>query len=130
MNTKNHLDMQRWYNNQSFSKKIVIIYLLCAAIPMILVTAYNYSQTKSILIDRAYQDMQQSVDTLENNINLLLQPYEIITRTIEGDRTMNLLLNTDYRDQSYSELVYYCHKEMDHLRALFPSTCGTSGAGG
>lgn len=121
MNTKNHLDMQRWYNNQSFSKKIVIIYLLCAAIPMILVTAYNYSQTKSILIDRAYQDMQQSVDTLENNINLLLQPYEIITRTIEGDRTMNLLLNTDYRDQSYSELVYYCHKEMDHLRALFPS---------
>lgn len=113
--------MQRWYNNQSFSKKIVIIYLLCAAIPMILVTAYNYSQTKSILIDRAYQDMQQSVDTLENNINLLLQPYEIITRTIEGDRTMNLLLNTDYRDQSYSELVYYCHKEMDHLRALFPS---------
>ncbi|MDE7245844.1 MAG: histidine kinase [Oscillospiraceae bacterium] len=88
---------------------------------MIFVTSYNYSQTRTMLIEQAYSDMRQNMNTIENSINLMLQPYETITRTIESDRTLNLLLNVDYTDQSYGDLAYYCRTTLDNILALYPS---------
>lgn len=121
MSTKNRASIKRWYNNQSFFKKMICLYLICAAIPMIFVTSYNYSQTRTMLIEQAYSDMRQNMNTIENSINLMLQPYETITRTIESDRTLNLLLNVDYTDQSYGDLAYYCRTTLDNILALYPS---------
>lgn len=114
------MNIKRWYNNQSFFRKVIYIYLLCAAMPMFLVTLYNYQQTRAILMEQVYSDMQQNVNTMKSGIDLMLQPYETMTRTLESDRTLNLLLNTDYSNQSYSDLVYYCHTTLDNLLALHP----------
>ena len=121
MSIKNRVSIKRWYNNQTFFKKMIWLYLICAAIPMILITFYNYSQTRTMLMEQAYSDMRQNVDTMENSLNLMLQPYQTITRTIESDRTLNLLLNVDYTDQTYSDLAYYCRTTLDNILALYPS---------
>lgn len=121
MNTKKTMSMTRWYNNRSFLTKAVLLYLVCAAVPMLLATVYNYSLTKNTLIRQAYNDIRQSMDSMESSINLILQPYETVTQLLDNDKTLNIMLNRDYSDQTYSELAYYCWTTWDNLVAIYPS---------
>ena len=121
MSTKSPVNVTRWYNNRSFLTKAVLLYLVCAAAPMLLSIVYNYSLTKNALIRQAYDDMRQNMDSMENSINLILQPYETVTQILDSDKTLNFMLNQDYSDQTYSELAYYCWSTWDNLMAIYPS---------
>lgn len=116
------MSIKRWYNNQSYLKKLLYTYLICAALPMLLMISFNYSQTRNLLVEQAYADMQHSVERMESGIDLLLQPYSTIAQTIGNDKTLNILLNRDYSDQPYSDLAYYSRTTLDNLLVLFPST--------
>lgn len=111
----------KWYNNQNFFRKAIILYLFCAAVPMILVTFYNYSQTRAMLVEQAYADMRRNMNTMKSGVSSMLQPYETVARTLQSDKALNILLNYDYTGQTYGDLVYYCRTTLDNLLALYPS---------
>lgn len=115
------MSIKRWYNDQSFFKKLLYIYLLCAALPMLLMTFFNYSQTRALLVEQSYDNMQHNAGKMESGIELILQPYETIAQTLGNDKMLNLLLNRDYTDQPYSDLSYYFRTTLDNLPVLFPT---------
>lgn len=97
------------------------MYLMCAVIPMTMMVGYNYIETKQLLVEQAYSDMRQNIGALENSLNSSLQPYAIIMRTIENDKSWNTQLSLDYTDISYSDIAYYTNTELDDILVMYPS---------
>lgn len=115
------MSIRKWYQDKSFLWKYIVMYLLCAVIPMVFVVGYNYVQTRNLLVEQAYSDMRQDIGALENSMNSSLQPYAIIMRTIENDKSWNTQLSLDYTDLSYSDIAYYTDTELDDILVMYPS---------
>ncbi len=65
------MNIVKWFKDQSFFKKMTMIYVIFAVLPMIFVTAYNYIQTSRILQEKSYQDMQQNMETAGKSLETL-----------------------------------------------------------
>ena len=57
------MSIAKWFKNLKFQPKLMLGYLVLALIPMLGGTAYNYSQTRSILLDQSYNDLGFQVGT-------------------------------------------------------------------
>ena len=114
------MNIKKWFSDQSFLKKFILIYVVCAAIPMLLMMIYSYQQTSKLLIDQAYSDLRQNVTAMENSLNYAYQPYETIMRTLSNDRLVNTQLTLDYTNLSYSDIAYYQNTTLSELEVLNP----------
>ena len=67
------MNIVKWFKDQSFFKKMTMIYVIFAVLPMIFVTAYNYIQTSRILQEKSYQDMQQNMETTGKSLETFFE---------------------------------------------------------
>ena len=115
---------QSFYHNLGFLKKMLCIYFICCVIPIsIMMTYYGYSTIK-MMLDQAYATVRQNVITSENSLNTMCQPYKSIIDTIKNDKDLNIQLNMDYTNVSYSDLSYYMSQNVDPIYASYPDVEG------
>lgn len=110
-----------WFKNQSFFKKMTLVYIVFAVLPMIFVTAYNYSQTSRILRAKSYQDMQQNMETTAKSLETFFESYSTIMDILYTNQTLYTYLSIDYTELSYGEMFYYTDRQLLHsIISLFP----------
>lgn len=110
-----------WFKNQSFFKKMIFIYVVFAGLPMIFVTAYNYSQTSRILREKSYQDMQQNMETTAKSLETFFESYSTIMDILYTNQTLYTYLSIDYTELSFGEMFYYTDRQLLHsIISLFP----------
>lgn len=114
------MNIKTWFTNKNFLKKMIYIYVIFAVIPMISVTIYNYIQTKNLLLNQEYADIKQNAKTIENGIVSQFYPYETITSELRSDKVLNIYLNMDYTELSFSDLAYYTRTSLDKILILHP----------
>lgn len=116
------MNIVKWFRDQSFFKKMTFIYVVFAVLPMIFVTAYNYTQTNRILKGKSYQDMQQNMETTGRSLETFFESYSTIMDLLYTNQTMYNYLGIDYTDLSYGEMFYYTDRQLLHnILSLFPS---------
>lgn len=116
------MNIVKWFKDQSFFKKMTMIYVIFAVLPMIFVTAYNYIQTSRILQEKSYQDMQQNMETAGKSLETFFESYSTIMDLLYTNQTMYNYLGIDYTELSYGEMFYYTDRQLLHnTLSLFPS---------
>lgn len=115
------MNIVKWFKNQSFFKKMIFIYVVFAGLPMIFVTAYNYSQTSRILKEKSYQDMQQNMETTAKSLETFFESYSTIMDILYTNQTLYTYLSIDYTELSFGEMFYYTDRQLLHsIISLFP----------
>lgn len=114
------MNIKTWFINKNFLKKVIYIYLFFTIIPMISVTAYNYIYTKQLLLEQAYDDIQQNAGTVESSLSSLFRPFETITAELRADKKLNTYLSLDYTNLTYSDIAYYTRTSLDKIMVLYP----------
>jgi two-component system sensor histidine kinase YesM len=88
---------------------------------MLVGTFYTYSQTKKLLVEQAYSNMRQDIESGENAINNVFKTYETIINLQKNQKRLSTLLSLDYTDLSYSDIAYYTQNNFDNILVLYPS---------
>ena len=114
------MSIAKWFKNLKFQPKLVLGYLVLALIPMLGGTAYNYSQTRSILLDQSYQHMEEETEQIEHNFSVLMEPYRTILDILYVDQALSGYLFEDYSNDSYEEMFYYIDNQISGIRAINP----------
>ena len=120
------MNIVKWFKDQSFFKKMTMIYVIFAVLPMIFVTAYNYIQTSRILQEKSYQDMQQNMETTGKSLETFFESYSTIMDLLYTNQTMYNYLGIDYTELSYGEMFYYTDRQLLHNTLLFLSAGSTA----
>ncbi len=112
--------LRAWFDDLNFLKKFGLIYLVCAVLPMLLMSLFAYQQTSALLTEEALSSMRQGMTLLENSLNDTLQPFETISRMLATDRLLNTQMSLDYTNLSYSDIAYYQNTQLRALENLNP----------
>lgn len=114
------MSIKTWFADRNFFTKVILIYVIFMVVPMFSVTVYNYVNTRHILVERSYDDIQENADVMENSFHSLFQKYDTIIDELRSDRALNTYLSLDYTDRSYEDLAYYSQTTLDNLMVLYP----------
>lgn len=114
------MSTRTWFGNRNFFTKVIFIYVIFMVVPMFSVTIYNYVNTRNILLERFYDDIQENAEVMENSFHSLFQTYDTIIDELRSDRALNTYLSLDYTDRSYEDLAYYSQTTLDNLMVLYP----------
>lgn len=114
------MSIKTWFADRNFFTKVILIYVIFMVVPMFSVTVYNYVNTRHILMERSYDDIQENADVMENSFHSLFQKYDTIIDELRSDRALNTYLSLDYTDRSYEDLAYYSQTTLDNLMVLYP----------
>ena len=114
------MSIKTWFADRNFFTKVILIYVIFMVVPMFSVTVYNYVNTRHILMEKSYDDIQENADVMENSFHSLFQKYDTIIDELRSDRALNTYLSLDYTDRSYEDLAYYSQTTLDNLMVLYP----------
>ena len=114
------MSIAKWFKNLKFQPKLVAGYLVLALIPMLGGTAYNYSRTRSILLEQSYRYMEEETEQIEHNFSVLMEPYRTILDILYVDQALSGYLFEDYSNDSYEEMFYYIDNQISGIRAINP----------
>ena len=112
------------YNDSGFLKKIFLMYLVCGIFPLLLILIYYYYSTTNILLEQAYENMEQSMNTTENSLNQTLQPYQTMMEMLKNDKSLYIQLNMNYANTSYADLAYYVDDTLESMMGMYPELEG------
>lgn len=113
-----------FYGNLKFRKKIIITYSVISLIPILLLGIFCYFQAKSFLIKQEEQNLKTTIDQISTNVDYTLETYNTISNYVTFNRSIQILLQYDYRNNYYSMSQTY-DNIIDPLvsssKALYPS---------
>ena len=112
--------MKKWINNWELRKKLIVAYLILALIPMLVVTLYNFTETKELILNESYKNMDHDAEQSKNNIEAQLRSYLTIMDVLYMDQYLNSYMVKDYTDESYWEMFSYIDKRLQGIRTLNP----------
>ena len=109
-----------WYENLIFLKKILYVYIACAALPIVCILIYYYINTTSLLEEQAYADISRNMILMESGLDTALKPYQTVLENLKNDKELNTQLNVDYTELSLCELAHYLEAHVDTLSVIYP----------
>lgn len=98
--------MNRWYRNLAFRKRVLLSHLAVSLIPVIILGAFCYFQTRNLLIIREKEalsgTLNQSVVTLDSTLGT----YEHVMENITWDTKIKQALECQYKNNLEMYLAY------------------------
>jgi len=107
-----------WFDNLSFLRKIIIVYIICGIFPIMAMLTYFFFNTYQLLMERSYNEMNRQMIVTESILESAIQPYKNIIENIKNDRKPNIQLNADYSKLSYTDLAYYLNNTIDNWKSI------------
>lgn len=112
--------IKKWFDNCGLRTKLLTAYIILALFPMILITIFTYSSTRSILMERMHNDiaadLNQAVKSLEGKVN----GYNAVMNMLYMDRSLHNYLTADYTKRGYDELYFYVDELFSSIYTLYP----------
>ncbi len=98
--------------------KILILYLFCGFLPLMLAIGIFYNSMKNVLLEDAYDTMQEEMTTLQGNLDQTLQPYLTLMEMTKNDKSLQVLLLSDYTSLTYAGLSSYIDDTLETMMAM------------
>lgn len=76
---------ERWYRNLAFRKKVWISFLAVSLIPVIILGAFSYFQTRKLLVQREQEVLSETLKQSVLTLNATLESCEHIMENIVWD---------------------------------------------
>ncbi|MCC8059484.1 MAG: sensor histidine kinase [Clostridiales bacterium] len=95
-----------WYENSSFRKKVLYSFLLVSLVPVTVLGAFSYIQTRNILVRREKEVVQETLKQSVLSLGYTLNAYKNIMDNITWDSTIRQALIQRYSDNYEMYLAY------------------------
>lgn len=86
------------FNQLRFKQKLFLSYLIVIIIPILVLGAYSYRQSKEMLNLQVLQSIDKNVSTVSDNMSSSIDKYNHTIRTIIFNATFQKIVTNDYID--------------------------------
>jgi two-component system, sensor histidine kinase YesM len=93
--------LSSFINNLKFKQKLFLSYLLVLIIPLIVLGAYSFEQSKKLLLQQARYDLEDNVDQVVDNINNKITQYNTVIESISYNSSITQIFQNDYSNYYY-----------------------------
>lgn len=112
--------MRKWLGSKSVQVKLMLAYMVFALLPMLLITIFTYHNTKKILLDRLYEELEFQLDFSTRNLDEKANSYYAISNMFYMDGTLQSYLTVDYNETGYEDLYAYVDDLFTNVRTFYP----------
>ena len=98
--------LNRWYKNLAFRKKVLLSHLAVSLIPVIILGAFCYIQTRNLLIGREKEVLSETLSQSVLTLDSTLDSYVHVMENITWDNKIKQALTTRYETNLEMYLVY------------------------
>lgn len=96
----------RWYKNQAFRRKVLLSHLAVSLIPVIILGAFCYIQTRNLLVGREKEVLSETLDQSAITLDSTLNSYVHVMENITWDNKIKQALDARYETNYEMYLVY------------------------
>lgn len=97
---------ERWYRNLAFRRKVWLSFLAVSLIPVIILGAFSYFQTRKLLIQREREVLSETLKQSVLTLNATLESCEHIMENIVWDSMIQQALEKQYTSNYEMYLSY------------------------
>ncbi|HHX62941.1 MAG TPA: histidine kinase [Epulopiscium sp.] len=112
--------MKKWINNWKLRRKLSVAYVVLALVPMMILTLYNFTETKELILKESYKNIDYDAEQTKNNIEALVTSYSTIMDVLYMDKYLSSYMVKDYTNESYWEMFSYIDKRLQGISTLIP----------
>ncbi|MDO4292450.1 MAG: sensor histidine kinase [Eubacteriales bacterium] len=112
--------MLRWFGARKLRTKMMLGYTVFAVVPLLFITVYLYLYTSRIMKTGMYENLENQIDRMEQNLDDKTGGYYTVSNLLYMDETLWSYLRSDYTDQGYEELYFYVDGLFTNIRMLYP----------
>lgn len=96
----------RWYRNLAFRKKVLLSHLAVSLIPVIILGAFCYIQTRNLLVNREKEVLSETLDQSVITLDSTLNSYVHVMENLTWDNKIKQALTARYESNYEMYLVY------------------------
>jgi len=98
--------IREWYENLSFRRRVFVSHLMVSLIPVIILGAFSYVQTRNLLIEREKRVIQETLRRSVGNLEADLTAYENVMNNLVWDTSLKEALRRQYTNNYEMFLAY------------------------
>lgn len=112
--------LRKWFNKISIQKKLMLAYSVLALVPMLVIAGYTYHNTREILLESMYMDLNTQLELTRKKLDEKTNGYYAVSNMIYMDSTLQNYLTEDYSDHGYEDLYLYVDQLFTGVQTLYP----------
>lgn len=112
--------MKRWFSNRNVRTKLMLAYLLFALAPTLVIVFYTYNNTKKILMESLYEQLQAQAEFTGKNLDEKTNGYYAISNMLYMDSTLHNYLTMNYSERGYEDLYLYVSDLFASVQTVYP----------
>lgn len=113
------MNIGKWFTNLSFFKKMMLIYIVTAVLPLTAITWHSYRTIYTTTKEEKMKDLQYHVNTTAKNINSHLDSYDAIVDMIYMNQPLYIYLSVDYSNLSFEDMFFYIDNYIKNVSGVF-----------
>lgn len=108
----------RSLNNISLRWKFFMGFLIVTVVCILSLGLYSYNNTKKLLLEESYENMEYRLAQANSNLNMLTQEYINASSLVFMEQRMQDLIATDFSDYHYEDLYWYLKQYFGMMLAI------------
>mgnify|MGYP004530297233 CR=1 FL=1 len=97
---------KQWYKNLKIRKKVLLIQIIVSMIPVIILGAFAYVQTRKLLIDREKETMETVLHQNVSTLDYTLFSYQNYMENMIWDESLKRAVTDEYENNYQMYLMY------------------------
>ena len=97
---------KQWYKNLKIRKKVLLIQIIVSMIPVIILGAFAYVQTRKLLIDREKETMEAVLHQNVSTLDYTLFSYQNYMENMIWDESLKRAVTDEYENNYQMYLMY------------------------
>ncbi|MEH2931582.1 sensor histidine kinase [Candidatus Ventrimonas sp. KK005] len=112
----------KWYKNMAFRKKVLLSHLVVSLIPVVILGAFCYFQTRRLLIQREKEVLRETLEQNVLTLNSVVTTYQHVMENLVWDVNLKDALSMDYQNnlemyRAYRDVI---DPSVRQMKSLYP----------
>ncbi len=112
----------KWYKNMAFRKKVLLSHLVVSLIPVVILGAFCYFQTRRLLIQREKEVLRETLEQNVLTLNSVVTTYQHVMENLVWDVNLKNALSMDYQNnlemyRAYRDVI---DPSVRQMKSLYP----------
>ena len=112
--------MKKTNKSAGVQYKLIFYYALFALLPMFLIAAFTYGNTKKIQLERLYEELSYQMEHTIKNLDEKANSYYAVSNMFYMDNTLQSYLTADYSQRGYEDLYSYVDDLFSNVKTFNP----------
>ena len=110
--------MTKNLNNISLRWKFFLSFLIVTVVCVLGLGLYSYHNTRKLLLEESYKNMEDRLAQANSNLNMLMQEYVNASSLVFMEHRVQNLIATDFSDYHYEDLYWYLNQYFGMMLAI------------